>query len=71
MWRAAQGVEGETVRVQVDDAGVGMDPARVRQGRGTANLQSRAVVVGGRIGWHGRPGGGTRVVLETPLSGPA
>ncbi|MEY8876055.1 MAG: PAS domain-containing sensor histidine kinase, partial [Leptothrix sp. (in: b-proteobacteria)] len=74
--------DGEQVRVQVSDRGVGFDPARLlaanaaasattaadRRGFGLVSLHERMAFIGGSARVISRPGHGTRVVLRAPLS---
>jgi signal transduction histidine kinase len=60
------------LRLVVEDDGGGFDPQRVARGQGLDNMHRRASLLGGRLGiTRIAPGGGTRVVLETPPIGAA
>jgi signal transduction histidine kinase len=63
----------DTLLLEVRDNGRGMNPSEVdearRQGHfGLAGIQNRAALLGGRCETRPRPGGGTLVVLELPLT---
>ena len=61
------GVDGERVRLEIDDDGVGADEHAIGRGNGLRNLRERAAAVGGTFRLGPRTGGGTRVVWEAPL----
>ncbi len=61
------GVDGERVRLEIDDDGVGADEHAVGRGNGLRNLRERAAAVGGTFTLGPRTGGGTRLVWEAPL----
>ncbi len=63
IWRDA-GV----ARVEVDDAGVGFDPAAGQKGFGLLALRDRVQQMGGRIEIRSAPGTGTRVVVSLPCT---
>jgi signal transduction histidine kinase len=52
----------------VEDSGVGFEPARTRPGVGLVSLNDRVAALGGHLTLDSRPGFGTRVVGELPLS---
>jgi signal transduction histidine kinase len=60
-----------SVRLEVQDDGVGFDPQAVRsEGRGGGGLRSiaeRTVRVGGKLVYESKPGEGTRVIIEVML----
>jgi signal transduction histidine kinase len=60
-----------SVRLEVQDDGVGFDPQAVRsEGRGGGGLRSiaeRTVRVGGKLTYESKPGEGTRVIVEVML----
>ncbi|MDE3101108.1 MAG: GAF domain-containing sensor histidine kinase [Chloroflexota bacterium] len=57
--------------LEVQDDGMGFDPAVRAPGLGLRNMRERAFVAGGRFEVGSRPGSGTTVRLELPLEGPA
>lgn len=59
--------EGEITLHIVDD-GRGFDPNAVHDGQGLRNLRTRAQAVGGQTVIDSRPGEGTRVTIQVPLS---
>jgi signal transduction histidine kinase len=66
--------EGDSVRLQVLDNGVGIDSGAERgggsdRGRGLAGMAERAQILGGRFLAEQAESGGTRVFLEIPLAG--
>ncbi len=52
---------------EVEDSGVGFDPARVRRGEGLDNLADRVASLRGRFSIDSRPGMGTRIRGEIPV----
>ena len=60
---------GGTGRIvfEVEDSGVGFDPARVRAGDGLVNLADRVETMHGRLTVDSRPGLGTRIRGEIPI----
>jgi PAS domain S-box-containing protein len=61
--------DGDQVRVEVQDWGVGFDPRNVREGCfGLAGIRERARVLGGKATIESEPGQGIRVVLELPVA---
>ena len=60
------------LRLVVTDDGGGFDADRVPRGQGLDNMHRRASLLGGRLSiTRVAPGGGTRVMLETPPIGAA
>ncbi|MFF5988823.1 AAA family ATPase [Prauserella flavalba] len=59
---------GDTVRVVVEDDGIGFDVDRNRQGRslGLTGMRERARLAGGRLTVDSQPGQGTTVMVEVP-----
>lgn len=59
------------VRVVVEDAGAGFDPATLEEsgnaGLGLPSVRERLGLVGGRLDVASKPGEGTRVTVEVPL----
>lgn len=56
---------GPTLRLEVEDDGVGFDPAAVADDRfGLAGMRERAALVGGRLQVESKPGQGARLILE-------
>ncbi len=66
-------LDGDGVlEIAVEDDGCGFDARQGTQGRGLANLRSRANLIGATIDWSPRPGGGTVFRLRKAGSaGPA
>jgi signal transduction histidine kinase len=63
-------LDGDALRVEVRDDGVGFDPAALgRETMGIRSMRERAATVGGRIEILSRPLGGTVVRAELPLPG--
>lgn len=59
---------GDTLRIVVDDAGQGFEPAVGRQGGlGLIGMRERAVLLGARLSIESAPGRGTRVALDVPI----
>lgn len=58
-------VDDGRLRIDVEDDGVGFDPATATGG-GLANLADRVAAVGGGLHVDGAPGAGTRVSLDLP-----
>jgi signal transduction histidine kinase len=61
-WREA------TLRLVVDDDGRGMDTSKIAEGVGLPSVRERITALGGRVQIESKPGQGTRVVLELPLT---
>jgi signal transduction histidine kinase len=61
--------EQRTVSVQVEDDGVGFDPASA-PGSGLEGLRGRVIQVGGAVDVASAPGKGTRVTLRVPAVEP-
>jgi ligand-binding sensor domain-containing protein/signal transduction histidine kinase len=61
---------GDTLTLSVEDDGCGPGAPRP-EGRGLKNMAARADALGGRLTVGPRPGGGTVVRLQAPLSGSA
>ena len=55
------------LRLSVTDNGEGFDSAQSHAGSGLANMQARAVQLGGALRIDSRPGSGTKVILDIPL----
>lgn len=63
------GVRGETIRVIVEDNGVGFDPAAVQREKKSLGLQGireRAGLFGGTLTIESSPGAGATLVIEIP-----
>ena len=58
----------ELLEIAVQDDGVGMDAATVRQGQGMRGLAARAAQLGGRIDWRAATPHGCCVVAQIPLA---
>jgi two-component system CheB/CheR fusion protein len=59
--------EGERVRLEVRDRGLGFDPAETSGGFGLLSVRERLCNVGGNLEIHAAPGQGVRVVAEAPI----
>jgi signal transduction histidine kinase len=60
--------QGDQIRVEVEDRGVGFDPATINDGHfGVAGILERARLLGGTAAIESRPGAGTRIVVELPI----
>ena len=55
------------LRLSVTDNGEGFDSAQSHAGSGLANMQARALQLGGALRIDSRPGSGTKVILDIPL----
>ncbi len=61
--------DGDRVRIEVLDRGIGFDPDSVEEGCfGLAGIRERARVLGGIAAIESTPGQGTRVVVELPIN---
>lgn len=61
-------IENQCVVISVSDDGIGFDSQSVRKGRGLANMQHRAEVLGGTLTIQPNdPGRGTNVLLKFPM----
>ena len=58
----------DNVTFEVEDSGRGFDPARVERGEGLTNLADRLAVMRGRLAIDSRPGMGTRIFGEIPIT---
>ena len=68
--------EGGVARVSINDDGRGFDPAAIAGEKspgsfGMETMRERAETVGGKLAVTSRPGEGTVVTVELPVSGPA
>jgi PAS domain S-box-containing protein len=62
---------GRTVRLEIQDSGVGFNPAQVSPDRfGLRGIVERSRLFGGNATINSRPGGGTSVVVEIPMDQP-
>jgi PAS domain S-box-containing protein len=58
-----------TIKLTVEDDGVGFDPGRVPDGHlGVAGMRARADRIGARFSIDSRPGSGTRIEVVAPIS---
>ena len=67
-------VDAETLRVQVEDHGVGFDrEAVLAAGRsaGLPGMHERVMLLGGQLSVESTPGGGAHLLAELPLDGHA
>ncbi|BEV16113.1 sensor histidine kinase [Herbaspirillum sp. DW155] len=64
--------EGERLHLSVSDDGCGLDPQRAlrggRPGHGLTNMRLRAEALGGSLALAARPGGGTVVRVDVPVT---
>ena len=61
--------EGDFVRLELRDWGVGFDPQKVREGCfGLEGIRQRAKLLGGEAAIHSAPGQGTRILVRLPLT---
>jgi signal transduction histidine kinase len=64
-------VDAERAGLQIEDAGEGMDVAAALAGRsstGLAGMKERAELLGGEFALDSKPGHGTRLTVELPLT---
>ncbi len=61
--------EQDTLNAQIEDQGVGFDPARalVEESSGLVGMRERAVLLGGELTIESTPGAGTRLTAHLPL----
>ncbi|MEA2626921.1 MAG: hypothetical protein QOD06_2966 [Candidatus Binatota bacterium] len=59
--------DDETLRIQIEDAGVGFDPSAPGRTGGLTGMRERAELLGGRLLVASTRGAGTRVIAELPL----
>ena len=58
----------ETIRLEVQDWGIGFDPQTVAEGRfGLEGIRERVGLLGGRLLIDAGPGRGTLIRVEVPL----
>lgn len=65
--RVSLRLEGDAAILEIDDDGVGFDPATIRQGLGLDNLRRRAQRMGGEGKIDSVPGEGTLVSIRLPV----
>jgi signal transduction histidine kinase len=63
--------DGDRLVLQVEDDGVGFDPAEKVAGVGLVGMRERAALVEGTLRVESEPGMGTLIRLEIPLAAPA
>jgi signal transduction histidine kinase len=62
---------GECLHLEIEDRGIGFDPAGVQEDRfGLQGIRQRARLLGGRATIESAPGKGTRIVVELPAARP-
>ena len=59
--------EAGAALLEIDDDGSGFEPSTIRRGQGLANLEGRAMEMGGKASVTSDPGRGTTVRVELPL----
>lgn len=59
-------LDGDKLRMQVVDFGVGFDAGAAPVGLGMGTMQERAMAIGGAISVMSKPGAGTTVSVEAP-----
>jgi PAS domain S-box-containing protein len=60
--------EGDQIRVEVHDRGLGFKPEDVGEGRfGLAGIRERARLLGGTASIESAPGAGTRIMVQLPI----
>ncbi len=64
-------LDGDTLRVFVDDNGRGFNPSSALSGNGLLGMQERAALLGGRLEIRSGPGDGTSVQLILPAAVPS
>jgi PAS domain S-box-containing protein len=62
-------MNGDGLRVEISDDGIGFDGHQARHGHGLRNMEARGRLVGGCLRVLSGPGSGTRVVLDIPKEG--
>jgi signal transduction histidine kinase len=60
--------ENQHLQLRVADDGTGFDAGQSRTGQGLANMQARAVQLGGQLRIQSQPGHGTEIILDVPLA---
>jgi signal transduction histidine kinase len=61
--------EGDSIRLEIQDWGIGFDPAGVGEGRlGLEGIRQRAKILGGTAEIDSTPGKGTRIIVRVPLA---
>jgi signal transduction histidine kinase len=63
-------MHGDVARLTVRDDGRGFDSRgrRTRDHHGLSNIRDRATALGGRMTVRSRPGAGTRIIVDVPMS---
>ena len=60
--------QSEEIHLTIEDDGIGFDPKKKSEGIGIKNIYSRVAFLGGEVDIHTRPGQGTSVSIQIPLS---
>jgi signal transduction histidine kinase len=58
-----------TLRVVIEDDGIGFDPNRVNHGRGLGGMRERVALLGGELEVSSEPEHGTRITATVPVRG--
>jgi signal transduction histidine kinase len=62
------GLSRASVSAVIEDDGIGFETDRIHDGMGLAGMRERLALVGGKLKIESRPGAGTTLVGEVPLS---
>lgn len=60
-------LEKDVLYLDIEDDGVGFDPATAKKGNGLHNMEKRAMAIGGSLAITSAPGRGTRVYFRLPI----
>jgi ligand-binding sensor domain-containing protein/two-component sensor histidine kinase len=56
------------LQLVVKDNGIGIDPKIIKPGNGLSNMKNRAAAIGGKLVVSSKPGDGTLITLEIPIT---
>jgi ligand-binding sensor domain-containing protein/two-component sensor histidine kinase len=62
-------VKGDTIEINLEDNGIGLNGANIASGNGLRNLENRAYSIGGSIKWESSPNRGTSIRFSGKLNG--